>query len=108
MIKELFIGLQTAGLKKNPKKSHFRVIELEYLGYHITHYGIQPIPKKLEAIQNINPPKTSKQLRKFISMINYYRDMWRGFSDFLAPLSEFTSKKVKFKWNNEHHKFFMR
>ena len=39
-------------------------------------------------------------------MINYYRDMWRGFSDFLAPLSEFTSKKVKFKWNNEHHKFF--
>ena len=32
--------------------------------------------KKVEAIMNIATPKTRKQLRSFIGMVNYYRDMW--------------------------------
>ena len=32
--------------------------------------------------------------------------MWRDYSELLAPLSELTSKKVKFKWNDEHQKIF--
>jgi hypothetical protein len=51
--------------------------QLEYLGYWITREGIQPLSKKVEAILNIAPPETRKQLRGFIGMINYYdRDMW--------------------------------
>ena len=32
--------------------------------------------------------------------------MWRDYSELLAPLSELTSKKVKFKLNDEHQKRF--
>ena len=39
-------------------------------------------------------------------MVNYYIYMSRDHSELLAPLSELTSTKVKFKWNDEYHKSF--
>ena len=52
-----------AGLKVNANKSHFAKFEIEYLGYWITRDGIQPLPRKVEALQNIAPPKNKKQLQ---------------------------------------------
>jgi hypothetical protein len=53
----VFQCLTNAGLKVNAKKSFFGQPELEYLGYWISRQGIQPIAKKVEAIQNIAAPK---------------------------------------------------
>jgi hypothetical protein len=39
-------------------------------------------------------------------MINFYRDMWSQRAAMLAPLSALTSKKVRFKWTDEHQKSF--
>ena len=58
----VFSQLSEAGLKVNANKSHFAVSEIEYLGYWITRNGIQPVPKKVEAIQCIAPPTTRKQV----------------------------------------------
>jgi Reverse transcriptase (RNA-dependent DNA polymerase) len=71
----VFCRLKDAGLKVNAKKSFFGKDELEYLGYWITHFGIQPITKKVEAIKNITPPKTKCKLQQFIGIVNYYHDM---------------------------------
>ena len=68
--------LTNAGLKVNAKKSFFFRPELEYLGYWISPQGIQPIAKKVEAIQNIAAPKNKRELRRFIGIVNYYRDIW--------------------------------
>jgi hypothetical protein len=68
----VFERLSQAGLKVNAKKSFFGRSELEYLGYWITRDGIQPVSKKVEAIKNIAPPKTRKELRLFIGIVNYY------------------------------------
>ena len=77
--------IQKAGLKVNDTKSFFAKHELEYLGYWISRAGIQPLPKKVNAILSIAPPRTQKELRSFIGIINYYRDMWIRRSDILAP-----------------------
>ena len=98
--------VQEAGLKVNIKKSFFCQPELEYLGYWITREGIMPTPQKVQAIQNIAVPKTKKQLRSFIGMINYYRDMWIRRSEVLAPLKSLTSKSVKWQWNTEYQQAF--
>ena len=103
---EILNRLKTVGLKINAKKSFFGVKQLDYLGYTISTEGIAPIPKKVEAIQAIQIPKTRKQLRHFIGMINYYRDMWRQRSTLLAPLTALTSKGKPFKWEIEHTKCF--
>ena len=47
----VFQCLTNAGLKVNAKKSFFGRPELKYLGYWISRQGIQPIAKKVEAIQ---------------------------------------------------------
>ena len=90
--------MKKAGLKVNATKSFFGRTELEYLGFWISTTGIQPLPKKVEAIHNIKAPTTKKQLRSFIGIINYYRDMWIRRSHLLQPLTALTSKTVKWKW----------
>ena len=49
-LEQVLIKIWTAGLKINAEKSFFGCSELEYLGYWITRDGIQPLPKKIEAI----------------------------------------------------------
>jgi hypothetical protein len=51
-------------------------------------------------------PITCKELRRFIGMVNYYRDMWVRRSSLLAPLRCMTSKNVKFVWTDVHQKAF--
>ena len=64
------------GSKCINNKSHFAKFEIKYIGYWITQDGIQPLPKKVEASQNVVPPKNKKQFRRFFGMVNYYHDMW--------------------------------
>ena len=75
VLEEIFTRLQKAGLNVNARKSCFGAHKFDYLGYHVTRDGVMPIPKKVEAIQALAVPKTSKQLRQFIGMINFYCDM---------------------------------
>jgi hypothetical protein len=98
--------LAEAGLKVNCEKSFFGRTETEYLGFWITRHGIRPQTKKVEAIHNIQPPTTRRQLRRFIGMINYYRDMWPRRSDLMAPLTKLCSKTVPFIWTDTEQKAF--
>ena len=83
------------GLKCNIEKSFYGQTEMVYLGFWVTQTGIQPI-KKIEAIVNMKPPKNTKEVRVFIGIFNYYRDMWYKRSHLIHPLTALTSHKVKF------------
>src|SRR5210317_1941473 len=83
-------------------KSKLVRTELEYLGYWITRNGIKPLNKKVEAINNLAAPKTRKELRQFIGLVNYYRDLFPKRSETMAPLMALTSKTTKWKWTAEH------
>ena len=56
--------------------------------------------------KNIATPKTTRDVRKFVGMVNYYRDMWIRRSDTLAPLTKLCSKSTKFEWKEEQEKAF--
>ncbi len=103
---EVFTRLGSVGLKVNAKKSFFGRSATEYLGFWITRTGISPLPKKVEAINNIATPTTQKQLRRFIGMVNYYRDMWIRRSDTLTPLTALCSKNAKWRWTSIEQKAF--
>jgi RNase H-like domain found in reverse transcriptase/Reverse transcriptase (RNA-dependent DNA polymerase)/Integrase zinc binding domain len=105
-LETVFKRLKDSGLKVNANKSFFGKPELEYLGYWITRNGIQPVTKKIDAILNIDVPKTKRELRRFIGMVNYYRDMWIRRSDILCPLTKLVSNSAKWIWTDEQQKAF--
>jgi hypothetical protein len=93
--------------------------EIEYLGYILTRDGIKPQPKKVWAILALNLPNNVKELRHFLRMVQYYRDMWVRCSEMLAPLTDLggergetkTTKKNKTKkkpwrWDPIHQQAF--
>ncbi|GAX23113.1 hypothetical protein FisN_UnNu094 [Fistulifera solaris] len=107
-IEQVLQRLQAAGLKVNAPKSTFFATQIEYLGFWLTRDGITPVRKKIDAILNMDRPKSQKDVRRFIGMINFYRDMWRHRSTILAPLTELTKKseKAKFLWEPRHEHAF--
>jgi hypothetical protein len=100
--------LKTTGFRANVRKCFFAKAQLEYLGYWLTRSGIQPQPKKVEAILSLSPPMTKRQLRHFLGMINYYHDMWKCRSHYSAPLTKLISKNAKFVWGAEQQQAFDR
>lgn len=102
--------LRQAGLKCNATKCTFCAKEIEYLGYWITRDGVKPLPNKVQTILNLEPPKTLKQLRRVLGIVQYYRDIWEKRSHLLAPLTDLVSttqsadkkrSKRKFEWTEE-------
>jgi hypothetical protein len=89
--------LAKAGFKANVRKSLFAVEELKYLGFWLARTGILPQPKKVGAISRLTPPKTKRYLRRFLGMVNFYRDMWKGRSHVLAPFTELHLKEEQQK-----------
>jgi hypothetical protein len=95
-----------AGLKVNARKSKFGAEQVEYLGHMITKDGVTPVKKKLDAILDIDVPKTKKQLRRFVGMVNYYRDMWPRRSHLLRALTRICGPKSKFDWGPSQQEAF--
>ena len=71
----------------NARKLSFCAVETEYLGYVLSRDGIKPQPKKVQAILALTLPQNIKQLRRFLGMVQYYRDIWARRSEILAPLT---------------------
>jgi hypothetical protein len=79
--------LHDAGLKVNAAKLTFCALEIEYLSYVLTRDGINPQSNKVQAILAIKLPTGVRQLRHFLVMVQYYRDLWERRSKMLAPLT---------------------
>jgi Reverse transcriptase (RNA-dependent DNA polymerase) len=94
--------LARAKLHINLEKSHFFAMKVKYLGFILSREGLRPDPEKVTAIKNIAIPKTRKQLRSFIGLCSFIREMINRYSDRMAPLTDLLSTKKPFKWTDEH------
>ncbi len=86
-LEEVLRRLCNAGIKVNAEKSTLCTLEIEYLGYILTREGIKPQSNKVQAILAIQPPQNVKELRHFLGMVQYHRDLWARWRKMLAPLT---------------------
>jgi hypothetical protein len=64
-LNETFDNLHKYKMKLNPKKCVFGVSSGKLLGYMVSAWGIDAIPKKVEAIKQLLPPQTRKEIRSW-------------------------------------------
>lgn len=72
-LRQVFQRLRDAHLQINPEKCEFGQSIVDFLGYSFDKDGIRPKKEKVEELLQIPFPKTVKQLRRFLSSINFYR-----------------------------------
>ncbi|GBP61503.1 hypothetical protein EVAR_34740_1 [Eumeta japonica] len=84
---QLFERIKEYGILVNTSKCVFGVSEVTFLGYHISASGTKPKESKILAIRDFPAPKTVKQLRRFLGMLNFYRRFIPDAAQAQAPLN---------------------
>lgn len=73
------------------------------MGHVITKTGVKADVGKTDAVKTFPTPKSTKDVRSFIGLCNYYRKFIQGYSSLIRPLTALLRKDVKFKWSEECH-----
>eukprot|EP00795_Rhopilema_esculentum_P017874 gene17874-biopygen608 len=89
----LFTRLSEYGVVLNPSKCIFGSTSLDFLGHHISPEGISPLPTKVQAITDFPPPQSTRQLRAFLGLVNFYRRFIPQCADILQPLTDLLSRQ---------------
>ncbi|CAF1580791.1 unnamed protein product [Rotaria magnacalcarata] len=109
-LKQVFSALQSKSLVLNPPKCEIAVRQIDYLGHTITKDCIKPIRAKIDAILNIEEPRTLAQANRFLGSLGWYRKFLPKFADIAAQINAVTnltkSNRRKFKWENPQSQAF--
>ena len=90
--------LRGANLKLKAKKCLLFATQVKYLGHVISEEGVSTDPDKIRDIVNWHVPRTIKQTRSFLGMINYYSRFVPKLAEVAHPLHQVTKKNAKFEW----------
>jgi hypothetical protein len=71
ILKKLFERLRKYNLRLNPTRCSFRVKSGKLLEFVMSDKGIKVDPNKVKAIQSMPPPKTKKDVIRFLERLNY-------------------------------------
>lgn len=106
VLKTIAICLENAGLTINVQKSKFCMREVGYLGHIIGNGTIAMDPDKISAIMEYPPPRSVKQLRRFLGMTGWYQKFIKNYASLATPLTDALKGKQKFLWSEVANEAF--
>ena len=65
---------------------------VDFLSFQISARGVQPISRKIQAIQDVPVPADVTQLKSFLGLVNYYSNILHDLSHVLEVKSLLTSQ----------------
>ena len=68
-LNDIFDVLRRHKLRLNASKCSFGVGSGKFLGYMVTHRGIEVNPDQIKAINDLKPPRNAKEVQQLIGMI---------------------------------------
>ena len=106
----LFDALQSHGLKISPKKAQLFKSRLEYMGHIILVKNgrphITPMRNKCEAIQRLQAPRNSKEVKSIIGAVTYLSMYLPRLQELLIPMHRLSNPRVEFIWSEKCQKNF--
>lgn len=97
-LKEVLERIKNSGLKLNKDKCDFNKTQINFLGHIISNRGIKICPEKTAAISALKTPSSSKELKRFLGMVNFVSRFIPNVQNNLAPLNELLRKDVVWCW----------
>ena len=89
-LRQCLLRLRQHKLKLNPFKTELGASSVQYLGYTVTKDGITTSDNKHEAIRDFPVPTSKKQIRQFVGLANFYRQLIPGFHKLAGVLTGLT------------------
>lgn len=102
----IFEILRKHKLRLNASKCTFGVGSGKFLGYMVTHRGIEVNPDQIRAINNLHPPRNPKEVQKLTGMIAALNRFISRSADRCRPFFLLMKKWKGFEWSEECSKAF--
>ena len=103
-LQETFDTLRRYNMKLNMSKCAFGVLSGKYLGFMVSHRGIEANPNKIQAILNMEPPRNIKEVQSLIGQVVALNKFVSKATDKCLPF--FKVLKKAFEWTDECQKAF--
>ena len=103
-LQETFNTLRRYNMKLNPSKCAFGVASGKFLGFMVSHRGIEVNPKKIEAILDIKPPQNIKEVQFLTERVAALNRFVSKATDKCLPF--FRVLKKAFEWMDKCQKAF--
>ena len=107
-IKDIFKLFEQNNLKLKPEKCYLFQEEIVFLGHKLTRTGLAPNESIVDAVKNFPRPKTVKQCKSFLGLVNFYRRFIENIAKISAPLVNLTRKNQKFTWGEKEEISFQK
>jgi len=98
---ETFSVLREHKLRLNTAKCFFGVSLGKFLGYMITHYGIEVNLEQIKAINNLHPPRNPKKVQKLTGMAASLSRFISRFANRCCHFFQLLHKWKDFQWTYE-------
>ncbi|CAH2216106.1 jg6860, partial [Pararge aegeria aegeria] len=105
-LKEVLGKLQEAGLRLQKDKCVFFQNSVTYLGYVIDKRGLRTCPTKVAAILDAPAPSNVLGVKRFLGVVNYYRNFIPSASAVLSPLHELLRAGAGWRWGERQQAAF--
>ncbi|MCO5568364.1 hypothetical protein L7F22_022063 [Adiantum nelumboides] len=93
------------GGQLNPDKCHVAEKEVVLLGHVISQEGIKVDPSRVQAILDLPPPNSARQVITFVQKVRYMSRFIHLLSQIISPLQQLANQEV-FSWEQEHLECF--
>ena len=98
-LRETFDTLRSFNMKLNPNKCAFGVMAGKFLGFMVSHKGIEVNPEEVRAIMELEPPRTVKEVQSLNGKIAALNRFVSRATDRCLPF--FRTLRKSFKWTDE-------
>lgn len=101
ILEDVLEAFRVAGFKLKPSKTNLLQRHVKFLGHQISDQGMKPLEKNLQGVKDFPVPKTVRQVRQFMGLVNFYRRHIPHCSEIAKPLFDLLSSKRTINWTDE-------
>ncbi|XP_068484963.1 uncharacterized protein [Phaseolus vulgaris] len=103
---EVFKALRGVNMKLNPEKCTFGVEGGKFLGFMLTHRGIEANPDKCQAILSMRSPNTVKEVQQLLGRLTALSRFVPRLAEKTRPIVQLLRKGKKFIWDDQCEEIF--